>query len=104
MKVIGVMLLFLGLILAPGRVSAREGLWSAEGVIGDYAPQSRIYQVGKAAFHFPSHAVIEGPGGKRIPLEELKGGMRIRVEGVDLLGRGAGTGIGIRRVVVLGDR
>jgi hypothetical protein len=98
------MLLFLGLILAPWRASAQEGLWSAEGVIGDYAPQSRIYQVGNAAFRVPSHAVVEGPGGKRISMEGLKGGMRVRVEGVDLLGRGAGTGIGIRKVVVLGDR
>ena len=82
---------FIGLLtflLIPGFAQAEqaESSETAEtieimGVIGDSAPQSRIYAVDGKIYKFDENITIQTPSGDPLTFADLKGGTRIKIIG-----------------------
>jgi hypothetical protein len=73
-------LLFLPFLLIPSfaRAESTETI-EIKGVIGDFAPQSRIYEVGGTIYEFDDDITIQTPSGAALTFADLKGGMRITI-------------------------
>ena len=73
-------LLFLTLLLIPSFALAdRPETFEIRGVIGDYAPQSRTYEVDGKIYEFDEDITIQTPSGDALTFADLKGGMRIKI-------------------------
>ena len=73
-------LLFLVVLLIPNFAQA-ESTETIEirGVIGDSAPQSRIYEVDGKIYKFDEDITIQTPSGEALTFADLNGGMRIKI-------------------------
>ena len=73
-------LLFLTLLLIPSfaRAESTETI-EIKGVIGDFAPQSRIYEVDGTIYEFDEDISIQTPSGDALTFADLKGGVRIKI-------------------------
>ena len=78
-----ILLLFLILLLIPGFAQAEQAenteTFEIKGVIGDCAPQSRIYEVSGKIYRFDEDITIQTPSGGALTFADLKGGMRIKI-------------------------
>ena len=50
-----------------------------KGVIGDFAPQSRTYEVDGTIYEFAEDITIQTPSGDALTFADLKGGVRIKI-------------------------
>lgn len=77
-----IVLLFLTLLLIP-KLSAGELTKTIEtqGIIGDSAPQSRTYEVGRKIYHFNEDITIQDESGEILGFDALKGGIEIKIIG-----------------------
>jgi hypothetical protein len=72
--------LFLAFLLIPGFARAESTeTFEIKGVIGDFAPQSRTYDVDGTIYQFDEDISIETPSGDALTFADLKGGMRITI-------------------------
>ena len=75
-----IFLLFLTLLLLPNLANAdRPETIEIKGVIGDYAPQSRTYEVDGKIYEFDEDITIQTPSGDALTFADLKGGMKIKI-------------------------
>jgi hypothetical protein len=76
-------LLFLAILLIPGFAQAEQAenteTFEIKGVIGDCAPQSRIYEVDGTIYEFDEDIPIQTTSGDPLTFADLKGGMRIKI-------------------------
>jgi hypothetical protein len=79
-------LLFLTLLLLPNLANAdRPETIEIKGVIGDSAPQSRIYEVDGKIYEFDEDITIQTPSGDALTFADLKGGVKIKIIGEKVL-------------------
>ena len=75
-----ILLLFLTLLLIPSFAHAdRPETIEITGVIGDFAPQGRIYEVSGKIYRFDEDITIQTPSGDALTFADLKGGMKIKI-------------------------
>jgi hypothetical protein len=77
-------LLFLAILLIPGFAQAEKQAENTEtfeikGVIGDCAPQSRIFEVDGTIYEFDEDIPIQTTSGDPLTFADLKGGIRIKI-------------------------
>ena len=77
-KYVLIVLLILLLIPSFALAQSTETL-EIHGVIGDFAPQSRIFEVDGKIYQFDEDITIQTPSGDALTFADLKGGMRIRI-------------------------
>jgi hypothetical protein len=77
-----ILLLLLTLLLLPNLANAdRPETIEIKGIIGDYAPQSRTYEVDGKIYEFDEDITIQTPSGDALTFADLKGGMKIKIIG-----------------------
>jgi len=77
-----ILLFFLSVLLIPALAHAdRPETIEIQGVIGDYAPQSRIYEVDGKIYEFDEDITIQTPSGDALTFAALKGGVKIKIIG-----------------------
>ena len=85
-----ILLLFLILLLIPSFAQAEQAEntepFEIKGVIGDCAPQSRIYEVDGTIYEFDEDIPIQTPSGDPLTFADLKGGMRIKITAEKVFG------------------
>ena len=78
-----ILLLFIALLLIPGFAQAEQAesteTFEIKGVIGDCAPQARIYEVDGTIYEFDEDLPIQTTSGDPLTFADLKGGMRIKI-------------------------
>jgi hypothetical protein len=75
-----IFLLFLTLLLIPALAPAdRPETIEIKGVIGDFAPQSRTYEVDGKIYEFDEDITIQTPSGDALTFAALKGGVKIKI-------------------------
>ncbi|MCG6944442.1 MAG: hypothetical protein LJE87_03755 [Deltaproteobacteria bacterium] len=73
-------LLLLAFLLIPSFAWAESTeTFEIKGVIGDCAPQSRIYEVDGTIYEFAEDIPIQTPSGDALTFADLKGGVRIKI-------------------------
>jgi hypothetical protein len=77
-----ILLLLLPLLLIPSfaQTDSPETI-EIKGIIGDYAPQSRTYEVDGKIYEFDEDITIQTPSGDALTFADLKGGMKIKIIG-----------------------
>ena len=74
--------LILPLLLIPGLTSGEpKKTIEIQGVIGDYAQEDHIYEVGGKIYKFEEDIVIEAQDGTVLTFADLKGGTEIKIMG-----------------------
>ena len=74
--------LFLTLLLIPGLTSGEpKKTIEIQGVIGDYAQEDHIYEVGGEIYQFEEDIVIQAQDGTVLTFANLKGGTEIKIMG-----------------------
>ena len=78
-----ILILLLNILLIPGFAQAEQAenteTFEIKGVIGDCAPQSRIYEVDGTIYEFDEDIPIQTTSGNTLTFADLKGGMRIKI-------------------------
>ena len=75
-----VLIVLLAFLLIPSFAQAESTeTIEIKGVIGDYAPQSRTYEVDGKIYEFDEDITIQTPSGDALTFADLKGGMRIKI-------------------------
>ena len=74
--------LILTLLLIPGLTTGEpKKTIEIQGVIGDYAQEDRIYEVGGKIYKFEEDIIIEAQDGAILTFADLKGGTEIKIMG-----------------------
>ncbi len=99
-------LLILTILLIPGFAQAEKQAESTEtfeikGVIGDSAPQSRIYEVDGKIYEFDEDITIQTPSGDALTFADLKGGMKIKIIAEKVFGPDGKEEIKYIRIIVM---
>ena len=95
-------LLFLTLLLIPSFVLAESTeTIEIKGVIGDFAPQSRTYEVDGTMYEFDEDITIQTPTGDALTFADLKGGMRVKIIAEKVLGPDGKEEVKYTRIVVM---
>ena len=85
-----ILLLTLTILLIPGFAQAEQAesteTFEIKGVIGDCAPQARIYEVDGTIYEFDEDIPIQTPSGNPLTFADLKGGMTIKIIAEKVLG------------------
>ena len=77
-----IFVLFLTLLLIPAFTGAEPNKTiEIQGIIGDFAPQSRIYEVDRTIYQFDQDITIQNESGEILGFEALKGGTEIKIIG-----------------------
>ena len=75
-----VLIVLLAFLLTPSPAQAESTeIFEIKGVIGDSAPQGRIYEVSGKIYRFDEDITIQTPSGDALTFADLKGGMRIKI-------------------------
>lgn len=71
------------LLLFPSLAMAEEGTetFEIEGIIGDFAPDARVYEVSGEIYEFEEDIAIETQSGEALTFADLRGGMSIKIIG-----------------------
>lgn len=101
-----ILLLFLALLLIPSFALAEGQAESTEtfdikGVIGDCAPQSRIYEIDGTIYEFAEDIPIQTPSGDALTFADLKGGMRVKITAEKVSGPDGKEEIKYIRILVI---
>ena len=82
-----ILLLFLTILLIPNLATADQAKTiEIKGVIGDYAPEARMYEVNGKMYEFEEDITIQSQAGEILTFADLKGGMSIKIVGVKEFG------------------
>jgi hypothetical protein len=77
-----IFLLFLTLLLIPNFTTAEPPKTiEIQGIIGDFAPDGRIYEVSGKLYKFDEDIMIQTKDGTLLTFAELKGGTEIKIIG-----------------------
>ncbi|UCG20898.1 MAG: hypothetical protein JSU80_14515 [Deltaproteobacteria bacterium] len=77
-----IFILFLTLLLIPSFATGEPNKTiEIQGVIGDYAQEDRIYEVGGKIYKFDEDIVIQAQDGTLLTFADLKGGIEIKIIG-----------------------
>jgi len=77
-----ILLLFLTLLLIPNFTTAEPAKTiEIQGIIGDFAPDGRIYEVSGKLYKFDEDIIIQTQDGTPLTFAELKGGTAIKIIG-----------------------
>lgn len=77
-----ILLLFLTLLLIPNFTTAEpQKTIEIQGIIGDFAPDGRIYEVSGKLYKFDEDIMIQTQDGTLLTFAELKGGTEIKIIG-----------------------
>ncbi len=100
-----ILLLILTILLIPSFAQAEQAegteTFEIKGVIGDSAPQSRIYEVDGKIYEFDKDIPIQTPSGDTLTFADLKGGMRIKIIAEKAFGPDGKEEIKYVRIVVM---
>jgi hypothetical protein len=97
-----ILLVFLILPLIHGFAQAESTkTFEIKGVIGDSAPQSRIYEVDGRIYEFDKDIPIQTPSGDTLTFADLKGGVKIKIIGEKVSGPDGKEKINYIRIVVI---
>ena len=100
-----ILILLLNILLIPGIAQAESTeTFEIKGVIGDCAPQSRIYEVDGKIYEFDKDITIQTPSGDPLTFADLKGGMRIKIIAEKILGPDGKEEIKYIAIVVMGKQ
>jgi hypothetical protein len=95
-------LLFLAILLIPSFAWAESTeTIEIKGVIGDFAPQSRTYEVDGKMYEFAEDITIQTPSGDPLTFADLKGGMRIKIIAEKVPGPDGKEKVNYIRIVVM---
>ena len=95
-------LLILTILLIPGIALAESTeTFEIKGVIGDCAPQSRIYEVDGEIYEFDKDIPIQTPSGDPLTFADLKGGMKIKIIAEKVTGSNGKEEIKYVRIVAM---
>jgi hypothetical protein len=95
-------LLFLAILLIPSFAQAESTeTFEIQGVIGDYAPQSRTYEVDGKIYEFDEDITIQTPSGDALTFADLKGGMRIKIIAEKVSGPDGKDKVNYTRIIVM---
>jgi len=72
-----------------------------EGVIGDFADRSRIYEVDGTYYQFQKDIIIETQDGKRLTFRHLRGGLHIQIVGEKLEGKDSTERTQYNKIIIL---
>jgi hypothetical protein len=79
---INLFVLFLTLLLLPNISTGEpQKIIEIQGIIGDSAPQSRTYEVGREIYQFDQDITIQNESGEILGFDALKGGTEIKIIG-----------------------
>lgn len=76
--ILSLFLLFPSLLLAEEEV---KEIFEIKGVIGDFAPDARVYEVSGEIYEFDEDITIESQSGDALTFADLRGGMSIKIIG-----------------------
>ena len=77
-----IFILFLTLLLIPNfTMGEPKKIIEIQGVIGDYAQEDHIYEVGGKIYKFEQDMVIQAQDGTVLSFADLKGGVEIKIIG-----------------------
>ena len=77
-----IFVLFLTLLLIPAFTGAKPNKTiEIQGIIGDFAPDGRIYEVSGKLYKFDQDIMIQGQDGTVLTFADLKGGTEIKIIG-----------------------
>ncbi|MGD8686204.1 MAG: hypothetical protein PVH33_16625 [Syntrophobacterales bacterium] len=86
-----VLIVLFTLLLIPGFAQAEQAenteTFEIKGVIGDCAPQSRIFEVDGTIYEFDEDIPIQTTSGDPLTFAVLKGGIRIKIIAEKVLGQ-----------------
>ena len=103
-----ILLLFLLLLLIPGFAQAEQAenteTFEIKGVIGDCAPQSRIYEVDGTIYEFDEDIPIQTPSGEALTLAALKGGTKIKIIAEKVSGPDGKEEVNYLRIIVMNGK
>ena len=75
-----VLIVLLAFLLIPSFAQTESTeTFEIQGFIGDYAPQSRTYEVDGTIYEFAEDIPIQTPSGDALTFADLKGGIIIRI-------------------------
>lgn len=101
-----ILVLFLSLLLIPSFALAEGQAESTEtieikGIIGDFAPQSRTYEVDGKMYEFAEDIAIQTASEDPLTFADLKGGMKIKIIAEKVPGPDGKEEIKYIRIIVL---
>ncbi len=101
-------LLVLAILLIPGFAQAEQAenteTFEIKGVIGDCAPQSRIYEIDGTIYKFDENIPIQTPSGATLTFADLKGGMKVTIIAEKVLGPDGKEEIKYVGIIVMGKQ
>ena len=78
-----ILLSLLTILLIPNLATADQvKTIEIKGVIGDYSPEARMYEVNGKMYEFEEDITIQSQAGEILTFADLKGGMPIKIVGV----------------------
>ncbi len=86
MKKYVLVLIFLSILIPCAAVAEDKVPIVIEGVIGDFAERSRVYEVDGEYYQFQKDVIIETSDGKRLSFSHLRGGLHIQILGEKITG------------------
>ena len=82
-----VLIVLLAFLLIPSFAQTESTeTFEIQGFIGDYAPQSRTYEVDGTIYEFDEDITIQTPSGDALTFADLKGGIEIKIIGENTTG------------------
>jgi len=97
-----VLIILLAFLLIPNLAHAdRPETIEIKGVIGDSAPQSRIYEVDGKIYEFDEDITIQTPSGDVLTFADLKGGMKIKIIAEKVPGPDGKEKVNYIRIIVM---
>ena len=100
-----ILLLFLTLLFIPGFALAESTeTFEIKGVIGDSAPQSRIYEIDGKIYQFNEDVIIQTPSGEALTFADLTGGMRVKIIAEKVYGPDGKEKINYLRIIAKKNR
>jgi hypothetical protein len=97
-----VLIILLAFLLIPSFAQAENTeTIEIKGVIGDFAPQSRTYEVDGKIYEFDEDITIQTPSGDALTFADLKGGMKIKIIGEKVPGPDGKEKVNYIRIIVM---
>jgi hypothetical protein len=97
-----VLIILLAFLLIPSFAQTESTeTFEIQGVIGDYAPQSRTYEVDGKIYEFDEDITIQTPSGDALTFADLKGGMRIKIIAEKVSGPDGKDKVNYTRIIVM---
>ena len=86
MKKYVLIILLISLLIPNLAIADQVKTIEIKGVIGDYAPGARMYEVNGKMYEFEEDITIQSQAGEILTFADLKGGMSIKIVGVKEFG------------------